>query len=180
MTSETARPSDGRLSPWGPWIVRVLFLSSAIALPVAQWPTSRMGAGFLLVCGLALTSSTAGLRPLWLRLVRLVAGGGTTVAGAVLTLQMGWMLDHPSAGDPEGLSGALTIAVVLGGLGVWIADLRITQAAEAGADKRQGELLAALANPPQRCEPRTPTHAPTRAFLLVVAALLWASKRRHR
>lgn len=122
-----------------------------MSFTVVEWPKSTFAGGFSAVCGLTAVLSMLGMPVLWLRLVRLAAGGAATVTGAILTIQLGWAVDHPEVGDPQDLSGALLLALVLAGVGVWVSDMRITKAADDAAAREHREVLDAIAAMSGQC-----------------------------
>ncbi len=116
-----------------------------------QAPATGLGAAFVAAGGVPLIIATLRLSSLWLRLVRLTAGGIAAVAGAVLSLQLGFMVSVANGKDPSGFSGALFLALVFAASGAWLADLRL--AARDASDQlalrqleadRHAELLARL------------------------------------
>jgi len=82
-------------------------------------------------------------------------------------------VNHPEAGDPAGVSGALLIALLLAAPGTWIVDLRITshevgdqRRRDARVEERHQEVLAKIDG--RRDSGR---RVPVRDVLLMVAAL---------
>lgn len=144
---EAASPLASR-RVW-PWQLPASLLAVVGALAYRQAPSSGLGASFIVAAGVPLIASTLGLPSLWLRGVRLVAGGTAAVSGAVLSLQLGYMVTVGDGEDPTGLSVALTFALVFASVAAWLADLRLAardaeeqRSRDAAAALRHAELLA--------------------------------------
>ena len=87
-----------------------------------------------------------------LRALRLAAGAMVAVAGALLVLQLGFMVDSPGSSAGASIGLALAVAVLLSAVGTWCADLQLaahSDAAETRRDERSAErhqeLLGLLA-----------------------------------
>ena len=63
-------------------------------------------------------------RPAYLRLLRLLAGGMSAVTGAVLIMQLDFMLGHPENQDARVTGATLMAALTLAAIGIWVSDRR--------------------------------------------------------
>lgn len=83
------------------WMLRAGLLAWAVGLVTATWSSGSVPRWF---CGVAsataLVATLPPLGPIGIRRVRFAAGATTASAGAVLTLQLGFMLQRPEAEDP--------------------------------------------------------------------------------
>ncbi len=124
------------------WVLRVGLLAWTVILifatersgPVPRWFGGIAGA-------IAFAGSLRPLGEVGIRRVRFAAGATTASAGAVLTLQLGLMIQRPDAGDPQGFSGAMVLALCTAALGGWIAEERLGTLARDEA-RRRDELAA--------------------------------------
>ncbi|TKR27009.1 hypothetical protein FA014_02770 [Cellulomonas hominis] len=137
------------------------------------WQRSGAIAGCLVAAAI-LTSLFFPAPLAWLRVTRLIAGAVLTVCGALLTLMLGYAVEHPSSDDP--FLGGLMMATLLAFLATLATDLRMhvleSRAAkdlERDAVERHDALLAVLA-----AQDRTHARvAPARAMssVLITAAV---------
>ncbi|NHT16129.1 hypothetical protein [Cellulomonas sp. IC4_254] len=147
---------------------------AALLTTVVQDVWQRSGAIVGCLVAAAILTSLFFPAPLaWLRVTRLFAGAVLTICGTLLTLMLGYAVEHPSPDDP--FLGGLMLATLLAFLATLATDLRMhaleSRAAkdlERQAVERHDALLAALAAQDQ-------THArvsraPARAGLLITAA----------
>lgn len=117
----------------------------------------------------------------WLRVVRLFAGILLTVCGTLLTLTLGYALEHPDARDP--LLGGSMLGTLVAFLATLGADLHLQhreqreeRAQQALVDARHRELL-------DRLEAARPGRGGRRVPWAAAAALLaagWVAGRRRR
>lgn len=168
------------------WVLRVALAAWAIALVSAIWETGSMARWFAAIAGATtLVATLPFVGPIGIRRTRFIAGATTASAGAVLTLQLGFMIQRPDAGDPEGSSGAIALSLITAAVGGWIAEERLGRLAaeeqrrrDELAAARHAEVLSALRNRPRPYEPLRP-HEPLRVSELALAALAVAVLRRR-
>lgn len=147
------------------WVLRVGLLAWTVLLVVAAERSGPVPRWFGGIAGAIAVAAT--LRPfgaVGIRRVRFAAGATTASAGAVLTLQLGLMLQRPDVGDPQGFSGAMFLALFTAALGGWIAEERLGNLARDEARSRDelaatrhAELLEAMSGrgpPRQRLRPK--------------------------
>ena len=134
------------------WMLHAGLLAWAVGLVTATWSSGSVLRWF---CGVAsataLVATLPPLGPIGIRRVRFAAGATTASAGAVLTLQLGFMLQQPEAEDPQGFSGTMALALLTAALGGWIAEERLERLArdearrrDELAESRHAELLKAV------------------------------------
>ncbi|MBU5424586.1 hypothetical protein KQI48_18095 [Cellulomonas hominis] len=160
---------------------------AALLTTVVQDVWQRSGAIVGCLVAAALLSSLCFPAPLaWLRVTRLFAGAVLTVCGALLTLMLGYAVEHPSPDDP--FLGGLMTATLLAFLATLATDLRMhvleNRAAkdlERQAVERHDALLAALAEQDHTHARVTPARARTGVIITaavgVLAGTLLARKR---
>jgi hypothetical protein len=159
------------------WVLRAALLASVLGLLWATWGAGPVARWFVALAGATAMSATIPiLGRIGLRRVRFTAGAMTASAGAVLTLQLGFMAQHPAAGDPDGFSGAIAIALLMAALGGWMAEERLERLAILDAQirdelaaERHAELLAAMEG---GIRPREPLRAGDLALATVALLLL--------
>ncbi|MEN0072503.1 MAG: hypothetical protein AAGC63_16110, partial [Propionicimonas sp.] len=158
MTSlEPSRPTSKRAALVLVLAVLVAAVLAAIAvlglLVRDVWQTSGAIAGSLLAAAMV----AGALIPLplaWLRAMRLFAGAVTAACGAMLTLMLGYAMEHPRASDP--FLGGLMLAAIVAFTVTIVTDLRLqllesraarnaAAAAELQHQRRHEQLLAAVA-----------------------------------
>jgi hypothetical protein len=133
-------------------------------------------AASIAACAFVMTPSVR-----WLRVVRLFAGILLTICGTLLTLTLGYALEHPDARDP--MLGGSMLATLVAFLATLGADLHLqhreqqeAREQQALADARHRELL-------DRLEVASPRPSGRRVTWAAAAALLaagWAAGRRRR
>jgi ElaB/YqjD/DUF883 family membrane-anchored ribosome-binding protein len=175
-TARPARPGLDRLRTWLLALcVAAILAMAALLTTVVQDVWQRSGAIVGCLVAAAIVTSLFFPAPLaWLRVTRLFAGAVLTVCGALLTLMLGYAVEHPSPDDP--FLGGLMMATLLAFLATLATDLRMhvleSRAAkelERQADERHNALLAALAAQDHNHNHVTP--APTRTGVLITAAV---------
>lgn len=144
----------------------------------AGWVAGWLLAGALLALPLALVPSIQ-----WARLGRLLAGLTTSISGALLTIVLGYRLEHP--GGQDSTAGGLLATASVAFLITVVAELRIQHlsalsaaAQEQRAHEQHLELLAAVrAASTVRGTPRRTTAARRRAALATVFVLGCVARR---
>jgi hypothetical protein len=144
------------------------------------WQTSGAIAGSLLAAAMV----TGALIPLplaWLRAMRLFAGAVTAACGAMLTLMLGYAMEHPRASDP--FLGGLVLAAITAFTVTIATDLRLqllesraaryaAGVAELQHQRRHEQLLAAVEAPQGPVPPASAGSGPGGVVLVAVAALV--------
>lgn len=171
----TARVSSTPAAPSQPWIPSRRLLIGVVVLCGAGiigavvllthvvldvWQTSGAIAAILLAAALA-TGAFFPLPLTWLRVMRLFAGVVLAICAALLTLVLGYAIEHSTTSDP--FLGGLGVATFMAFVVTLATDLRLqlleARAAaerEQVARERHDELLAAFA---ARAEPGSPVAA---------------------